>query len=172
VKHAERQGWKIMTELKAKPVIKNKFWIVEQDGEKVATIQAIDEGGFVYVHDDQREQFPTVKLLKNKLNIVFDKSAVRKREALPAPNDVYGYPAGFKTYNCLYDVSRRLPIFTKTAKSKSYFCAGHYAVKFNNTWTRACCPKLITLQRYQFIGPFKTNEELTVELGKLSCKTT
>ena len=153
-----------MTELKAKPVIKNKFWIVEQDGEKVATIQAVDEGGFVYVHDDQRERFPTVRLLKNKLNIVFDKTSVKAPRKIETAAEVYGYPSGFKSYNCLYDVSRRLPIFTKSPKSKSYFCAGHYAIKFNNTWTRAFCPKLITLQRYEFVGPFKTKEELSEEL--------
>ena len=153
-----------MTELKAKPVIKNKFWIVEQDGEKVATIQAVDQGGFVYVHDDHRETFPTVKLLKNKLKITFDKSAASKKST-PSTTDVYGYPSSFKTYNCLYDVSRKLPIFTKSAKSKSFFCAGHYAIKFNNTWTKAFCPKLITLQRYEFLGPFKTKEDLTEELA-------
>jgi hypothetical protein len=28
-----------MTEIHAKPIIDNKFWIVEQDGEKVATLR-------------------------------------------------------------------------------------------------------------------------------------
>ena len=56
----------------AKPIVKNKFWIVERDGEKLATIQAIDEdGGYAYVHDDQREVFPTIKLLSSKYNIEF-----------------------------------------------------------------------------------------------------
>jgi len=153
----------VMTELKAKPVIKDKFWIVEEDEKKIATIQAIEEGGFVYVHDDHREKFPSVNVLKKKLNITFDKSVSRKPK-IAATTDVYGFPSGFKTYNCLYDVSRKLPIFTKSAKSKSYFCAGHYAIKFNNTWTKAFCPKLITLQRYEFLGPFKTKEALSEEL--------
>jgi hypothetical protein len=44
-----------MNDLIAKPVVKNKFWIVEQSGSQVATIQAIDEaGGFAYVHDNER----------------------------------------------------------------------------------------------------------------------
>ena len=154
----------IMTELKAKSVVKDKFWIVEEGEKKIATIQAIEEGGFVYVHDDHREKFPTVNLLKKKLNIAFDKATVRKAKAAVNTTDVYGFPSGFKNYNCLYDVSRKLPIFTKSAKSKSYFCAGHYAIKFNNTWTKAFCPKLITLQRYEFIGPYCTKEELAEEL--------
>jgi ethanolamine utilization protein EutP (predicted NTPase) len=35
----------IMTELKAKSVVKDKFWIVEEGEKKIATIQAIEEGG-------------------------------------------------------------------------------------------------------------------------------
>ena len=61
-----------MTELIAKPVVKNKMWIVESLGTKVGNIMAVDEGGVVYVHDDQREAFPSIKLLQKKYNIEFD----------------------------------------------------------------------------------------------------
>jgi len=151
-----------MTELKARPVVKNKFWIVERDGEKIATIQAVDEGGFVFVDNENRQPYASVKSIKNKLNIVFDRPQTQKTEIT---NEVYGFPASTKTYNCLYDVSKRLPIYTKNAKSKSYYCAGHYAIKFNNTWTKAYCPKLITLQRYEFQGPYKTKAELDAAVG-------
>lgn len=150
-----------MTELKARPVVKNKFWIVEQDGQKVATIQAVDEGGFVFVDKEKRQPYASVRSIKNKLNIVFDKPSKPKQEV---GNEVYGFPTSTKSYNCLYDVSKRLPIYTKNAKSKSYYCAGHYAVKFNNSWTKAFCPKLITLQRYDFLGPYKTKAELDTAL--------
>jgi hypothetical protein len=146
-----------MTELKARPVVKNKFWIVEQDGEKIATIQAVDEGGYVYVHDEQRQPYANIKSIKNKLNVQFDRGT---KHQTPATNEVYGFPASTRTYNCLFDVNKRLPIYTKAAKSKSYFCAGHYAVQFNNSWTKTFCPKLITLQRYEFLGPYRTKLEL------------
>jgi hypothetical protein len=61
-----------MSELIAKPVIKNKFWVVEDSGQKIATIQAKDDGGYAYVHDEQREYFPSVKNLKLKYNIPED----------------------------------------------------------------------------------------------------
>jgi hypothetical protein len=60
-----------MTERIAKPVVKNKFWVVEDHGQKIATIQARDDGGFVYVHDEQREYFPNVKNIKQKYDIKF-----------------------------------------------------------------------------------------------------
>jgi hypothetical protein len=157
----------IMTNLLAKPVVKNKFWIVEQDGNKVATIQTIDEtGGVVYVEDNARSFFPSVKVLGQKHNIVFDKFK-KTKSASEDTYDVYGYPSNFRTHNKLYDVKKKLPIFTKTAKSKSYFCAGHYLVKFSNCWTKAVCPKLITLQRYEYRGPFTSKEEMVAHLKDL-----
>lgn len=144
----------------AKPVVKNKFWIVEDNGVKIATIQTVEEdGGVVYVHDDQREHFPSIKLLSKKYNIEFVKAEKAKREKLDV-YDVYGFPTGSMPHNQVLDVQRYLPIFTKTAKSKSFFCAGYYIVKFSSTWVRAYCPKLITLNRYEYQGPFKTQERM------------
>ena len=80
-----------MTEIIAKPVLKNKFWIVEEAGEKIATILAIEEGGFAYVHDDRRELFPSISLLAKKYNIKFAKVEKLKKEKQDV-YDVYGYP--------------------------------------------------------------------------------
>ena len=148
----------------AKPVVKNKFWVVEDQGHRVATIQAVEDGGFVYVHDDQRERFTSIKILSKQYNITFDK--VNKKSAKTEGNDIHGYPTQSKPHNELYDVSRRLPVYTKTAKSKSYFCAGYYIVQFESHWAKAYCPKLITLNRYPFRGPFATQEEMLQELRK------
>jgi len=151
-----------MTELRAKPVVKDKFWIVEEGDRKVATIQAIDEGGFVYVHDEQREKFPTVNLLKKKLNITFDRAVKNAKRKID--HEVHGHPCSTTPYNPLWDVTKRIPIYTKTEKSKSFFCAGYYLIRFSNNWVKAYCPKLITLQRYEFQGPFKDQETQTTQL--------
>jgi len=147
-------------ELIAKTVVKNKMWIVEAyTGTKVGNIMAIEEGGFVYVHDDQREQFTSIKMLSKKYNIVFAKTEKVKREKQTV-YDVYGYPTNSEPRNEVLDVQRYLPIYTKGAKSKSFFCAGYYIIKFSSTWVRAYCPKLITLNRYEYEGPFKTQERM------------
>jgi hypothetical protein len=148
-----------MSDIIAKPVVKNKFWIVEEGGEKIATIQAIEEGGFVYVHDEQRELFPSIKMITKKYNIEFVKAERPRREKQDV-YDVYGFPTNSQPNNEVLDVQRYLPIYTKGAKSKSFFCAGYYIIKFSSTWVRAYCPKLITLNRYEYQGPFKTQEAM------------
>jgi hypothetical protein len=154
-----------MSDIVAKPVVKNKFWIVESSGQKIATIQAIEEGGVAYVHNNQRELFPSIKLLSKKYNIDFVKVDKTKQDER-ATYEIYGYPAPHRPHNVLFDVQKHLPIFTKTVKSKSYFCAGYYIIKFNHSWARAYCPKAITLNRYEYQGPFRTPEIMLENLRK------
>lgn len=148
-----------MTEMIAKPVVKNKMWIVESLGTKVGNIMAVDEGGVVYLHDDQREMFPSIKILQKKYNIEFVK-AEKPKKIKQDVYDVYGFPTNSAPNNEVLDVQRYLPIYTKGSKSKSFFCAGYYIIKFSSTWVRAYCPKLITLNRYEYQGPFKTQERM------------
>lgn len=147
--------------LLAKSIVKNKCWIVEQDGAKVGTIMT-NPDGVVYQHNQQREQFSSLKLLSDKYNIVVEKAPVKKAKS--QTHEVYGYPCEHKPNNVLWDVKHKLPIFTKGNKSKSFFCAGYYIVKFNNGWVKSYCPKLITLNRYPYAGPYDTLEEMQERL--------
>jgi hypothetical protein len=152
-----------MSEIIAKPVVKNKFWIVESGGIKIATIQAIDEGGVAYVHDQLREVFPSIKLLSKKYNISFVK-AEKPTSDIENEYTVYGYPVSEKPHNEVLDVQRYLPIYSKENKSRSFYCAGYYIVKLTDEWTECYCPKLITLNRYEYQGPFKTKERMLESL--------
>jgi hypothetical protein len=147
--------------LLAKIIVKNKCWVVEDDGEKVGTIMTTP-AGVVYQHENKREQFASLKLLSDKYNIIVDKTPPKR--IITESNDVYGFPCEHKPNNILWDVKHKLPIYTKGSKSKSFFCAGYYIVKFNNGWVKSYCPKLITLNRYPFAGPYDTLEEMQERL--------
>ncbi len=149
-----------MTELIARPVLKNKYWIVESEGNKVATIQAVEDGGFVYVHDNERERFNTIKLLSKAHNVVFDSTTAKKEKVVNESHEAHGFPVTNKPWNTLWDVKHQFPVYTKTSKSKSFYCAGYYIIKFNNGWVKSYCPKFITLNRYEYQGPFKTKAEM------------
>jgi len=147
----------------AKQVLKNKFWIVENQGEKVATIQMVDDGSVVYVSSTERRKYASIKLLSKDFNIVFNKET-KKPKDVKTEYELYGYPVNSKPWNSLYDVKHQFPIYTKTAKSKSYYCAGYYIIKFNNGWIKSFCPKFITLNRYDYQGPYKTKLEMQEQL--------
>ena len=153
-----------MNNLVAKTIIKNKYWVVEQSGHQIATIQAVENGGFVYVHDNQRETYASVKNIKSKYNIQF---AGAEKTARDKENLVYGYPATSRVYNEVFDVQRQIPIYNKTPKSRSQYCAGYYLVRAGNKWSKEFCPKNILLSRYKYHGPFKSEQQMLEKLKQL-----
>jgi hypothetical protein len=147
--------------LLAKAIVKNKCWVVELDGLKIGTIMT-NPKGVVYSHENKREQFASLKLCSDRYNIIVDKTPPKR--VITESNSVYGFPCEHKPNNILWDVKHKLPIYTKGSKSKSFFCAGYYIVKFNNGWVKSYCPKLITLNRYPYAGPYDTVEEMQERL--------
>ena len=152
--------------MEAKPVIKNKFWIVEDQGQKIATIQAAPDG-VVLVKDTYREKFVNFKLLSAKYNIQAGK-AVKAAKSAPQDYNIYGFPTSGKPHNVVYDVRRKLPFYAKTSKSKSYFCAGYYVICINGKWSHHFCPKSITVSRYKYHGPYRTISEASSKINHLA----
>jgi hypothetical protein len=81
---------------------------------------------------------------------------------------IHGFPTSVSPYNTMYDVKRKLPLFTKSDKSKSAYCAGYYIIEFEKGWVKSFCPKLITIERYESKGPFKTEIEMRSELSRVN----
>lgn len=137
--------------------VSEDFWIVEQEGNKIGTLQR-QLGEYCLNRGYMQEKFSSIKNLQEKYDIEFVTYAMPK---VKREMEIYDYPCKSKPYNVMYDVRKKLPLFTKSEKSKSFYCAGHYAVKFENIgWVKSFCPKLITVSRYETYGPFKTKDEL------------
>lgn len=163
--------------VRAKTLVKDKFWIVEQNGEKLGTLQKQENNGWIFLSKkDSRQVFHTKESLFTKFGVdVFAEQQIREEEKRVDKWDVkqaedfevHGYPCSQKPYNPLWDVQKNLPLYTKTPKSKSMFCAGYYIVKFETVnWRKAYCPKIITLQRYQYKGPMKSKTEMVAQLNE------
>jgi hypothetical protein len=152
--------------LKAKNIVENRFWVLENDaGERIGTIAA-KKDAVSYRVDGQTEDFPTMAEMMQKKGITMSRKTKDLKPKISTNTDVYGYPTGHTPHNQIWNVQMRLPMYTKTAKSSSYHCAGYYIIKFDKTWCKSHTPKLITLQRYPYLGPFKTKEEQAISLRK------
>jgi hypothetical protein len=156
--------------LTAKNIVTDKFWIVEQNGNPVATIQTAHDG-VVLVRDQQREKFPSISTLKQKYNIIFNYSRPAiKISSTTDQQKIYGYPTSSPAYNILYDVKLQLPVYTQELDSKCYFCAGYYLIKMKTHWELEFNPKLIMLNRYEFLGPFVSESDALSEKNKVGHK--
>jgi hypothetical protein len=152
--------------IKAKSVLKNKFWIMEDDGVKIGTLHKNDDDQkYMYTCDTGTTFYETEKDLKTALgNITWSVGDVSK-DKVNKDKELYGYPTSTLPFNTMYDVQRRLPLFTKSAKSKSVYCAGYYIIRFDKGWVRSFCPKSVTIEKYPFKGPFKSELTMRTELS-------
>jgi hypothetical protein len=148
--------------INAKEIVKDKFWIVEDNGVRVGTL-SISEDQFMLSGTKGTRFFKTTRQLQKSFetNINWTKLDIVESSI----KEVHGYPTSCEPFNNMYDVKRKLPLFTKSKKSKSLYCAGYYIIRFDKGWVKSFCPKLITVERYEFRGPFKTEILMRQELS-------
>lgn len=146
--------------LVAKPVIEKKFWILQKDNQKIGNVEAC-AGGYQVRINDQISQYKTIKMVEQRTGVRFEPPMIRTRPRSEPTHSVHGYPTASRVHNPVWDVPHALPLFTKTAKSRSWFAAGWYAVKKGRKWRTMQDPKLIVLQRYPYHGPFFSSQEVS-----------
>jgi len=150
-------------EFVAKPVLEDKFWILEDNGQKVGTIRS-NENGVTLTVGKENHSFKKLEELKQKMKVSFTGKELINKEK--EEYEVHGYACKTQPYNAIFDLKRKLPLYTKTEASQSFFTAGYYCIEFENGWVPAYCPKLITLGRNNYLGPFKTKMEMQETLRR------
>ena len=159
----------MVTKYFAKPILDGRFWILEEDGRKLGTICKQEDRRYMFSCDTGTMIFDNQRQLQSKFNGSWMWGStlddIEESPKVLKEVSVYDYPSKFKAYNQIFDVQKKLPLFTKSKKSKSLYCAGYYIIKFEKGWVRSFCPKMLTLDRYPFKGPFRTQLEMKQELA-------
>lgn len=140
----------------AKPVIPNQYWILRDNDRKIGNIEADPSGGFQVKINNRVEKFKTITTIKKKVDINFEPLQKKKQE--PISNSVNGYHTTHRPYNAIYDVKHQVPLWTREPRSRSWYAAGWYRVQQGRNWIVIECPKLIMLERYDYQGPFHTQQ--------------
>ena len=130
-------------------------WVItdEKDLNKLGSIVKEQDNNYLLKLQGLNRSLSKEQLVKSFGSQLF---ALPKGKTLLHDNLVNDFPVDIeKPFNKMYYVKKKVPIYTKELKSKSFYCAGHYLVNKKN-WTTIFCPKLITLEKYKFHGPFET----------------
>lgn len=139
----------------AKPVVKDQFWIVTDGTEKVGNVIA-DGSGFEVKLNGNKAHFKNTNSIQKQTNIEFQTIKIDKtKKEIPFSE----YPTTKKVYNSILDIKRKIHLFTKTQKSKCFHAAGWYILFQGEEPTVTFCPKYIFIQRYEYLGPYKTEDE-------------
>ena len=142
-----------MSIIKAKSVVTDKFWILQQDDVKVGEVIQVQTGKYEVNLLGQKTSFSTLDSLKKSTKFTF----VDFPKDAELTHDVEGYPTDVLAYNTVWNLKHNLPLYTPGPNSKSWHAAGYYKVVFNDNVIIQFCPKLISLQRYKYEGPFRSD---------------
>ena len=135
----------------AKTVVPKRYWILKNQQGKIGNIESHDQGYSVRVNN-RTTTFKTLDLVRERMGVEFDEA---QRVGQNPQQQIYGFPTNCVPHNAIWDLKRKLPLYTSSPRSKSWLAAGHYKIKYNNTWRSSFCPKVILLDRYEFQGPFR-----------------
>ena len=150
--------------LTAKPIVKGEYWVITDGNKKVGNVIS-DGSGFDVKIGNNIEHYNTKQAIKKHKNIEFEKLEKSPQTTNPA---FAVYPTtSNRVYNSVLDVKRKLHIFTKTQKSKCYHAAGWFGIKQGDEFAKVFCPKYIFVQRYEYVGPFKTEAELNSRINNV-----
>ena len=146
----------------AKILVPNKEWLVQDHEEKIGSISK-NKKGYLFLCKGKSMPFKDLAEMKSKLGIVlFEESLKKIKVTHPEPllHAIYDFPCHVKPHEPIYSIKEKLPLYVVRDNSKSQFCAGYYLVKIREEWSKVFCPKLITLQRYPYYGPYKMEDDM------------
>jgi len=139
----------------AKPVVKNQFWIVTDGNEKVGNVLA-EGSGFEVKLNGNKQFYKNTSTIQKQTKIEFQRpTEIKSKKELPLSE----YPTPKRVFNSMVDIKRKIHLFTPTAKSKCYLAAGWYILEQGSEPELVFCPKYIFIQRYPYMGPYKTEAE-------------
>lgn len=154
----------------AKVLVPNKVWLLEDRGIKLGTLNK-EKKGYAFFRNGMKIELHDISEVKARFGEELFKDSINSLKSSAKPFDnksIYDFPCSSKPFNPVYNVKDRLPIYAKSSKSKSLYCAGYYVIKFRKGWVKSFCPKLITLERYPYQGPFKTEVEMKTVLNQVN----
>ena len=151
----------------SKVLVPNKEWLIKDGDSKIGSISK-NKLGYFFHRNGYQVPFPTLNEIKTQFGIESLDTISKKTNPVSDGNKIYDYPCSSKPYEPVYSVKEKLPLFAKSGKSKSQYCAGYYVIKFRKGWVKSFCPKLITLERYPYHGPFKTEAEMKSMLNTVN----
>lgn len=152
---------------KAKVLIPNKAWILEEKGIKLGTLNR-EKIGYSFFRKGKKLELHSLNEVKTTFGVEIFKDVPQIAKKSVNSMSIYDFPCGNRPYNPVYNLRQKLPIYAKSAKSKSLYCAGYYIIQFRKGWVKSFCPKLITLERYPYQGPFKTEQEMKTILNQVN----
>jgi len=144
--------------LQIKTATPGRSWLVFDKDTKIAAVHKTDDG-YLVAQQGSVIRAPSPNAVRKQLGIKHWEPEDNVEESQSTVN-LDGYQTDCAVYfEPVIEVKRHLPLFTKVPNSKCFFAAGWYRILIGNKVQVEFCPKLLTLNRNKFWGPFHTQSE-------------
>lgn len=144
--------------IKAKPVVSNKFWILQDGNRKIGEINASRDGYTINIKGGRSASYDSISSLTNSTGIAFTDNKILEKHNNKVTS-IHGYPTVGEVHNPAWNTQLQLPVYNKKEISKSWSVAGYFIIKIKDTWKTILCPKLIILKRNKYHGPYRSMPE-------------
>lgn len=154
---------------KLKPITEQSWLVINDTEEQRVGLLTEIRNQYTLMIAGAKQQF----LNRKEVNKFFNEDVFKNVDE-PVVEDITkkdyfinGYPVDFDNPNEVIIKGNRLPLFSKKTTSDVYYSAGYFCLNFPKNWMPAYCPKLSTLEAYEYAGPFKSEIEMRAHLTKL-----
>ena len=97
--------------IKAKPILKNKFWIIENNGQRIGTLSKQEDKRYMYSCATGTEYFSDTKSFNSYIGgVSWDKTSISDADSVT--KEIHGFSTSTKPHNVIYNVQKKLPLFT------------------------------------------------------------
>jgi len=155
--------------VKLKPITETSWLVIgDNDDTRIGLLTEIRDKYVLMAKGEKRQFISRKEVNKYFKENIFD-NVIDNIIEDETKKDYFinGYPVNFDNPNEVIIKGNKLPLFSKKAASDVYYSAGYYCLHFPKNWMPAYCPKLSTLESYEYSGPFKSELEMRSNLMKL-----
>ena len=148
-------------------------WLVKQGNNKIGILNKDIQEKYVYItgkellkfedESEASEHFGNIKLFSEQIT-----EPHQRQDTYYINGYAVDYELPFAIEEDHPDYNPKLPLYTKIEGNKVYYAAGYYCINFEKGWKQANGPKLATLLKYGFTGPYKTEMEMRQQLRFLN----
>lgn len=148
-------------------------WLVKQGENKLGILNKDVQEKYVYItgkellkfedESEASEHFGNIKLFSEQIT-----ESHQRQDTYYINGYAVDYELPFAIEEDHPDYNPKLPLYTKIEGNEVYYAAGYYCINFAKGWKQANGPKLATLLKYGFTGPFKTEMEMRQQLRFLN----
>lgn len=147
--------------LTAVTIVENKFWVVEDQTGKSGTVR-FNNDQYEYHHNKDGD----VVLTEDEFLTMF--KVVENETAKKINATVFGYPCKVAEPHDMKMTDSGIPTYKKSTNAKIVYAAGWYGLYFPTIkWREAFSVQLDTLSTYDYIGPFKTEDDMKIAIKRL-----